>query len=47
MNLLAIGLPPFKTLSQRHLVYAYCAVWLIQFGYCLWIAVQWRKSSHD
>jgi hypothetical protein len=27
------GKIPFATLSQRHLVYAYCAVWLLQFGY--------------
>ena len=24
---------PFHTLGQRHLVYAYCVVWLFQFGY--------------
>jgi hypothetical protein len=35
---------PFHTLSQRHLVYAYCAVWLFQFGYGAWLAVQWRAS---
>ncbi len=41
MNLLHI---PFHTLGQRHLVYAYCAVWIIQFGYGTYLAFQWRKS---
>ena len=36
---------PFSTLSQRHLVYAYCAVWILQFGYGTWLAVQWRRSG--
>jgi hypothetical protein len=35
---------PFSTLSERHLVYAYCAVWILQFGYGGWLAVQWRRS---
>jgi hypothetical protein len=35
---------PFSTLSERHLVYAYCAVWLLQFGYGAWLAVQWRHT---
>ena len=38
---------PFHTLSERHLVYAYCAVWLFQFGYVAWLAVQWRKSRDE
>jgi hypothetical protein len=37
---------PFATLGQRHLVYAYCAVWLLQFGYAAWTGLQWRKSTH-
>jgi hypothetical protein len=36
---------PFSTLSQRHLVFAYCAVWILQFGYGAWLALQWRKSA--
>ena len=36
---------PFSTLSQRHLVYAYCAVWILQFGYAAWLAIQWRRSG--
>jgi hypothetical protein len=35
---------PFHTLSQRHTVYAYVVVWLLQFGYAGWLAVQWKKS---
>jgi hypothetical protein len=35
---------PFHTLPQRHLVYAYAVVILIQFGYGAWLAVQWRAS---
>jgi hypothetical protein len=35
---------PFHTLSQRHLVYAYCVVALLQFGYATWLALQWHKS---
>jgi hypothetical protein len=35
---------PFHTLGQRHLVYAYCVVWLFQFSYGIWLAVQWRKT---
>ena len=36
---------PLHTLSERHLVYAYCAVWIFQFGYAAYLAVQWRRSS--
>lgn len=35
---------PFQTLSQRHLVYVYLIVWILQFGYGLWLVRQWRKS---
>jgi hypothetical protein len=38
---------PFSTLSERHLVYAYCAVWLLQFGYGAYLAVQWRRSGRQ
>ncbi len=38
---------PFATLAQRHLVFAYCAVWLLQFGYAAWIGLQWRKTTHS
>jgi len=39
------GKIPFTTLAERHLVYVYCAVWLLQFGYATWLALAWRKSS--
>jgi hypothetical protein len=38
---------PFHTLSQRHLVYAYLAVFLFQFGYIAWLVVQWRASREN
>ena len=38
---------PFSTLSERHLVYAYCAVWILQFGYAAWLAAQWRRSREQ
>jgi hypothetical protein len=41
---LAVGLPPFQTLAEKHLVYAYFAVWILQFGYGIYLAVQWRKT---
>jgi CcmD family protein len=36
---------PFHTLSQRHLVYAYAAVFLLQFGYAAFLAKRWRDAS--
>lgn len=36
---------PFSTLSQRHLVYVYVIVWVLQFGYGGWLLAQWRKSK--
>jgi hypothetical protein len=36
---------PFHTLSQRHLVYAYVAVFVLQFGYAAWLMVAWRRSK--
>lgn len=36
---------PFATLSQRHLVYAYVAVAVLQFGYGVWLAIEWRKTA--
>jgi hypothetical protein len=38
---------PFETLAQRHLVYAYCAVWALQFGYAAWLAFAWKRSARD
>jgi hypothetical protein len=36
---------PFHTLAERHLVYVYLIVWLLQFGYAAWLAIQWNKSK--
>ncbi len=38
---------PFHTLGERHLVFAYCAVWLLQFGYAGRLLVAWRRTSRD
>jgi hypothetical protein len=35
---------PFHTLAQRHLVYAYLVVGLLQIGYGTYLAIQWRAS---
>ena len=38
---------PFHTLGQRHLVYAYCAVWLLQFGYAGRLLHAWRTTRRE
>jgi hypothetical protein len=38
---------PFSTLSQRHLVYAYCVVWILQFGYGGIIALRWMREKRS
>ena len=38
---------PFSTLGQRHVVYAYCSVWLLQFGYGAWLLSAWRRTRHQ
>jgi hypothetical protein len=38
---------PFSTLPQRHLVYAYCVVWLLQFGYGGWVALRWFREKRS
>ncbi len=38
---------PFHTLGQRHLVLAYCAVWLLQFGYAGWLFKAWRQTRRE
>ncbi|MDE1161427.1 MAG: hypothetical protein PW792_05705 [Acidobacteriaceae bacterium] len=35
---------PFSTLSQKHTVYAYVVVWVLQFGYALWLYAAWRRT---
>jgi hypothetical protein len=36
-----------NSLGARHLLYAYLSVWLIQGGYCAWIAWQWMRTKSD
>ena len=36
----------FRTLAERHLVYAYALVILLHGSYVGWLAAQWRKSTH-
>lgn len=38
---------PFHTLDQRHLVFAYCTVWLLQFGYAGWLLKAWRATRRE
>jgi hypothetical protein len=38
---------PFNTLAQRHLVFAYCVVWLLQFGYGAWVAINWFREKRS
>ena len=38
---------PFHTLGERHIVYAYCAVWLLQFGYGTWLFTAWRRTRSE
>ena len=32
------------SMQQRHLLYVYLVVWLVQSGYCAWIAWQWMHT---
>ena len=34
-----------SSLAQRHLLYVYLSVWLIQGAYCVWIVSQWMRSK--
>lgn len=38
---------PFATLSQRHLVYAYLVVWILQFGYGGLVAARWFREKRS
>ncbi len=38
---------PFATLSQRHLVYVYVIVWVLQFGYAGWLLRAWNHSRRN
>jgi len=33
-----------SSMEAHHLLWAYLAVWLIQGGYCVWIAWQWMHT---
>jgi len=35
------------SMEQRHLLYVYVAVWVIQGGYAAWVAWQWRRAGRD
>lgn len=39
-----VGHIPFATLAQRHLVYAYATVWLLQGSYAVWLWMRFRKE---
>jgi hypothetical protein len=36
-----------SSMEAHHLLYAYIAVWLIQGGYCAWVAWQWLQAKKD
>ena len=33
-----------SSMAARHLLYVYLSVWIIQGGYCVWVAVQWMRT---
>jgi hypothetical protein len=35
------------TMEQRHLLYVYLSVWIIQGGYFTWIAAQWLRTRRS
>ena len=32
-------------MAQHHLLYVYLSVWLIQGGYCAWVAWHWFQTK--
>lgn len=34
-----------SSMAQRHLLYVYLSVWLIQGAYCAWVMAQWMRSK--
>jgi hypothetical protein len=36
-----------SSMAAHHLLYAYLSVWLIQGGYCAWVAWQWMHTKLD
>jgi hypothetical protein len=35
------------TMEQHHLLWVYLSVWLIQGGYCIWIAWKWAHTRRN
>lgn len=36
-----------SSMEAHHLLFSYLAVWLIQGGYAVWIALQWTRSGRE
>jgi hypothetical protein len=36
-----------SSMAAHHLLFSYLSVWLIQGGYCAWIALRWMRSTRD
>ena len=34
-----------SSLAAHHLLYAYLTVWIVQGGYCAWVAWQWKQTK--
>jgi threonine/homoserine/homoserine lactone efflux protein len=34
-----------SSMAAHHLLYTYLTVWVIQGGYCAWIAWQWKRTK--
>ena len=34
-----------SSMEARHLLYVYLSVWLIQGGFCAWIAWNWMRAK--
>ena len=35
------------TMEQRHLLYVYVLVWVVQGGYASWVAWQWWRAGRE
>ena len=35
-----------SSMAARHLLYVYLSVWLIQGGYCAWVAWHWFRTKN-
>jgi threonine/homoserine/homoserine lactone efflux protein len=36
-----------SSLAAHHLLYVYLSVWIIQGGYCAWLAWQWMHTKRN